>query len=80
MHCARSAHSWELVVQAKTIAAELGVGFLALGFDPKWRVKDVPIMPKDRYRWGQILLSSAMATQCSQRLSPTTFNAMGFGS
>jgi glutamate--cysteine ligase len=35
--------------QAKAIAAELGLGFLAVGFDPKWRVEDVPIMPKGRY-------------------------------
>ncbi|KAK9806992.1 hypothetical protein WJX72_009829 [[Myrmecia] bisecta] len=36
--------------QVKTIAAEMGVAFLGLGFDPKWRVADVPIMPKQRYR------------------------------
>lgn len=36
--------------QVKEIAEELGVGFLTIGFDPKWEVKDVPIMPKNRYR------------------------------
>ena len=36
--------------QVKTIAAEIGVGFLTLGFDPKTRLEDVPIMPKERYR------------------------------
>ncbi|KAK9905722.1 hypothetical protein WJX75_005133 [Coccomyxa subellipsoidea] len=36
--------------QTKTIARELGIGFLGLGFDPKWRVEDVPVMPKHRYR------------------------------
>ncbi|CAL8469717.1 g9259 [Coccomyxa elongata] len=36
--------------QTKTLAKELGIGFLGLGFDPKWRVEDVPIMPKNRYR------------------------------
>ena len=43
-------NSQTCVVQAKAIAAELGIGFLAVGFDPKWRVEDVPIMPKGRYR------------------------------
>ena len=32
------------------MADELGVAFLTTGFDPKWAVKDVPIMPKNRYR------------------------------
>ena len=27
----------------------LQVGFLGLGFDPKWRLEDVPRMPKGRY-------------------------------
>lgn len=36
--------------QIKTMAQELGIAFLTAGFDPKWPVKDVPIMPKNRYR------------------------------
>jgi len=36
--------------QVKSIGEELGIAFLGVGFDPKWRVEDVPIMPKDRYR------------------------------
>ena len=32
------------------MAKELNVGFLTVGFDPKWEVADVPIMPKNRYR------------------------------
>ena len=36
--------------QVKTIAEELGLAFLGIGFDPKWQVEDVPIMPKNRYR------------------------------
>ena len=35
--------------QAKAISEEVGVGFLGVGFDPKWRTEDVPIMPKERY-------------------------------
>ena len=38
------------LVQVKELAKELDVGFLTVGFDPKWEVKDVPIMPKNRYR------------------------------
>lgn len=36
--------------QVKTMAKELDIAFLTAGFDPKWAVKDVPIMPKNRYR------------------------------
>ena len=39
-----------MAVQVKTMAQELGIAFLTAGFDPKWAVKDVPIMPKNRYR------------------------------
>ena len=37
------------------MANELGVAFLTTGFDPKWAVKEVPIMPKDRYRCAACL-------------------------
>ncbi|MGB8278162.1 MAG: glutamate--cysteine ligase [Methylovirgula sp.] len=33
----------------KTIAAPLGISFLALGMSPKWRLDEVPKMPKQRY-------------------------------
>ncbi|OIV94908.1 hypothetical protein TanjilG_22105 [Lupinus angustifolius] len=35
--------------QAKTVAEEMGIGFLGLGFQPKWRVEDIPRVPKVRY-------------------------------
>ena len=35
--------------QMKTIAAEFGVAFVGLGFDPITRYEDVPMMPKARY-------------------------------
>jgi len=38
------------LAQVKAVAKEMDVGFLGLGFDPKWRREDVPIMPKGRYR------------------------------
>lgn len=44
--------------QVKEIAAELGVGFVGLGFDPKWAVSEIPIMPKGRYQ----LMKSYMPT------------------
>ncbi|KAG5144539.1 hypothetical protein JHK84_030082 [Glycine max] len=33
--------------QAKTVAEEMGIGFLGLGFQPKWRLEDIPGVPKD---------------------------------
>lgn len=36
--------------QVKTIAEEIGVEFLGIGFNPKWSNKDVPLMPKERAR------------------------------
>ena len=35
--------------EVKTVADELGVGFLGLGFDPLWRRDQIPVMPKGRY-------------------------------
>ena len=36
--------------EVKTVADELGLGFLGLGFTPIWRRDDVPRMPKGRYK------------------------------
>ena len=36
--------------QVKAVAAELGVAFLGLGFQPKWPLEAIPVMPKVRYR------------------------------
>jgi glutamate--cysteine ligase len=36
--------------QMKACAADVGVSFLDLGFDPKWDIPSIPRMPKDRYR------------------------------
>jgi len=36
--------------EAKTVAGELGLGFLGLGFTPLWRRDEVPVMPKGRYK------------------------------
>ncbi|CAM0958142.1 unnamed protein product [Alopecurus aequalis] len=35
--------------QVKAVGEEMGVGFLGLGFQPKWPLSDIPIMPKGRY-------------------------------
>lgn len=35
--------------QVKTIGAELSVGFLGLGYQPKWPLQEMPWMPKPRY-------------------------------
>ena len=36
--------------EAKTVAGELGLGFLGLGFTPTWRRDQIPAMPKSRYK------------------------------
>jgi len=32
------------------VARALGIGFLGLGFSPKWTLEELPLMPKERYR------------------------------
>ncbi len=32
----------------REVAGELGLGMIGLGFDPKWRLEDIPRMPKGR--------------------------------
>ena len=32
------------------VARALGIGFLGLGFSPKWTLQELPLMPKERYR------------------------------
>ena len=36
--------------QVKAIAREMGIGFLGLGYRPKWPMGDIPWMPKGRYK------------------------------
>jgi len=36
--------------QVKAVAEDLGVGFIGLGFDPKWKREEIPWMPKGRYK------------------------------
>ncbi len=36
--------------EVKTVADELGLGFLALGFTPVWKRDEIPVMPKGRYK------------------------------
>ncbi len=35
--------------QIKEVASELGIGFLGIGYQPKWEIGDIPWMPKPRY-------------------------------
>jgi glutamate--cysteine ligase len=37
------------LTEMRTVAGELGVGFLGMGFQPKWARADMPWMPKGRY-------------------------------
>src|SRR5690554_6722994 len=36
--------------EVRAVADEIGLGFLGMGFQPKWRREDMPWMPKGRYR------------------------------
>jgi glutamate--cysteine ligase len=38
------------LTEVRTVADELGLGFLGMGFQPKWRRDEMPWMPKGRYR------------------------------
>jgi len=38
------------LAQMGEVAAELGIGFLGIGFSPTWTLGEVPMMPKERYR------------------------------
>jgi len=38
------------LLQVKEVAAEIGVGILGMGFNPKWARTDIPWMPKGRYQ------------------------------
>ena len=44
--CETMAHLREV----KTVSDELGLGFLGMGFQPKWRREEMPWMPKGRYK------------------------------
>jgi glutamate--cysteine ligase len=35
--------------EVRSVADTLGLGFLGMGFQPKWRREDMPWMPKERY-------------------------------
>ena len=38
------------LLEVKSVADELGLGFLGMGFQPKWRRDEMPWMPKGRYK------------------------------
>jgi glutamate--cysteine ligase len=38
------------LAEVKEVAQALGLGFLGMGFQPKWRRDDMPWMPKGRYK------------------------------
>jgi glutamate--cysteine ligase len=37
------------LAEVSEVGAELGIGFLGLGFSPKWTLAETPVMPKERY-------------------------------
>ncbi|RDI98591.1 glutamate--cysteine ligase [Dyella solisilvae] len=40
----------EHLTEVRSIAEGLGIGFLGMGFQPKWRREEMPWMPKGRYK------------------------------
>ncbi len=44
------AETYQHLKQVKQVAARLDIGFLGVGFQPKWGRDDIPWMPKGRYR------------------------------
>ncbi|MGE5260093.1 MAG: glutamate--cysteine ligase [Actinomycetota bacterium] len=38
------------LAEVSEVGKELGLGFLGLGFSPKWTLAETPVMPKERYR------------------------------
>jgi glutamate--cysteine ligase len=38
------------LAEVKTVGDELGIGFLGMGFQPKWARSEMPWMPKGRYK------------------------------
>jgi glutamate--cysteine ligase len=42
--------TYQHLKQVKQVAARLDIGFLGVGFQPKWGRDDIPWMPKGRYR------------------------------
>ena len=40
----------EHLAEVKTVAEELQLGFLGMGFQPKWKREEMPWMPKGRYK------------------------------
>jgi glutamate--cysteine ligase len=36
--------------EVKEVCKDLGAGFLAIGFDPKWSSEEAPVMPKERLK------------------------------
>jgi glutamate--cysteine ligase len=38
------------LAEVSEVGGELGIGFLGLGFSPKWTLAETPVMPKERYR------------------------------
>src|SRR3974377_1624530 len=37
------------LIEVREIGRELGIGFLGVGFSPKWTLTETPVMPKARY-------------------------------
>lgn len=55
--------------------AKLGIGFLGLGFQPKWHREDIPWMPKERYQVMRNYMPKVGAHGLDMMLRTTTTQA-----
>ncbi|XP_048320133.2 glutamate--cysteine ligase, chloroplastic-like [Ziziphus jujuba] len=37
------------IYQVKEVAKDMGIGFLGIGYNPKWKYEEIPKIPKERY-------------------------------
>jgi glutamate--cysteine ligase len=44
-----AAETYKHLYEVLDVGEDLAIGFLGVGFSPKWRLEDVPTMPKQRY-------------------------------
>ncbi len=63
------------LLQVKTLADEIGVRFLSIGFDPRSATGEVPIMPKARYDIMRAYMPTVGTLGLDMMLRSTTIQA-----
>ena len=65
--------------QVKTLADEVGVRFLSIGFDPRSGTEEVPIMPKARYNIMRAYMPTVGTLGLDMMLRSTTIQVWAHG-